>query len=123
MGIYRPRSRRQRGRSHDRFVAHCGARRIGTEHGNAALLRPFDLVWRNFVIGNDIEAEPKLLLIVEMRINVGLRRLLRVKVGARGIGGAVVELDDMFAGLTGGSKELSGRIVVVALDISKMPSG
>src|SRR5690349_6691073 len=38
-----------------------------------------------------------------MRINVGLRRLLRVKVGARRIGGAVVELDDMFAGLTGGS--------------------
>src|SRR5215468_11363075 len=86
-----------------RFGTHARSWRMAVKARNAFTIGPLETIRRWSAVLGHVEDETKFLFVVQVGVDIILWRLLRVQIGARGSGGAVVELNDMLSGWARGT--------------------
>src|SRR5215468_9676094 len=86
-----------------RFGTHASPWRMVVKARDAFTIGPLETIGRWSVVLGHVKDETKFLFVVQVGIDIILRRLLRVQIGAGGSRGAVVELNDMLSGWARGT--------------------
>src|SRR5262249_46084975 len=86
-----------------RFGAHARPWRMTVKARDAFTIGPLETIRRWPTVLGHVEDETKFLFVVQVGVDIILWGLLRVEIGARGSGGAVVELNNMLSGWARGT--------------------